>query len=61
MLVTIDKSELSSAQKELPIRALLAELVEAVGKANPLLNFACDKNCVTKEWNRELQIGRAHV
>ena len=54
MLVTIDKSELSSAQKELPIRALLAELVEAVGKANPLLNFACDKHCVTKEWNREL-------
>lgn len=54
MLVTVDKSELTAQQRELPYKNLLAELVETVGTANPLLSFGCDKTCLTKDWNREL-------
>ena len=57
MLVTVDKSELTAQQRELPYKNLLTELVVAVGTANPLLTFACDKNCLAKEWNRELPNG----
>lgn len=53
MLVTIDKSELTAQQREYPHRELLDELVEAVGKANPLLTFKCDDKCLTRDWNKD--------
>lgn len=57
MLVTIDKSELTALQRELPHRDSLDELVEAVGKVNPLLTFKCDAQCISKDWNRDKPTG----
>lgn len=56
MLVSIDKSAMTAEQREYPFRENLMQLVEEVGRANPLLNFICDPNCVTRDWNSKLPL-----
>jgi hypothetical protein len=53
MLVTVDKSVLNAEQRGYPYRPNLAELIEAVGSANPLLSFVCDEHCLTRDWNKD--------
>jgi hypothetical protein len=53
MVVTINKEQLSVEQRGYPFRENLSELVVAISNANPLLEFVCDSNCTSKEWNRE--------
>ena len=56
MLVTVDKSALNAEQRGYPYRPNLAELIEAVGSANPLLSFVCDEHCLTRDWDREKKL-----
>ena len=56
MLVTVDKSALNAEQRGYPYRPTLAELIEAVGSANPLLSFVCDAHCLTRDWNRDKKL-----
>jgi hypothetical protein len=56
MLVTVDKSALNAEQRGYPYRPNLAELIESVGSANPLLSFVCDEHCLTRDWDREKKL-----
>ena len=56
MLVTVDKSALNAEQRGYPYREKLAELIESVGSANPLLSFVCDEHCLTRDWDREKKL-----
>jgi hypothetical protein len=58
MLVTVDKSALNAEQRGYPYRPTLAELIEAVGSANPLLSFVCDAHCLTRDWDRDKPDGK---
>jgi len=58
MLVTVDKSALNAEQRGYLYRPNLAELIEAVGSANPLLSFVCDAHCLTREWDRDKPDGK---
>jgi len=52
MQVTINKEALTAEQKTYPYRDNLAQLVVEVSNAKPLLEFMCDKDCVTRDWNK---------
>jgi hypothetical protein len=53
MQVTINKEALTAEQKTYPYRENLAQLVVEVSNAKPLLEFMCDKECTTKDWEKE--------
>lgn len=53
MLISIDKESLNAEQRATPYRTGLIELVEQIGRVNPLFNFVCDKDCVGREWDRD--------
>jgi hypothetical protein len=58
MHVTINKEALTAEQKTYPYRDNLAQLVVEVSNAKPLLEFMCDKDCTTRDWNNNKPDGK---
>ena len=52
-MVNIDKKALTAEQRTLEFREGLAVLVLEVAKVRPLFDFVLDKDCLTKDWNRD--------
>jgi hypothetical protein len=52
-MVHIDKKELTAEQRTLEFREGLAELVLEVAKVRPLFDFVLDKDCITKDWEKD--------
>jgi hypothetical protein len=53
MQVHINKEALTVEQKTYPYRENLEQFIAEVSKAKPLLEFMCDKDCTTREWNKD--------
>jgi hypothetical protein len=58
MLVTINKEALTAEQKTYPYSGNLTQLLVEVSNARPLFEFMCDKDCTTREWNKNKPDGK---
>jgi hypothetical protein len=53
MQVHVNKEALTAEQKTYPYRENLEQLIAEVSKVKPLIEFMCDKDCTTRDWNKD--------